>query len=189
MVHVGQTEYEAGYGGGERLAALGVTRAFCINHEVGNTALDLRCQGVADAMQEAGATTEVLSVEVGDPTESQQRIQAALSSNPDVDGIITLGPTSTMPALRALSARGRLGELTFATFDVSPEILDAIEVGEIAFAIDQQPYLQGYLPVNLLALRLRNENEVANEVVRTGPVFVTPENVERIKELTERGTR
>ncbi len=189
MVHVGQTEYEAGYGGGERLAALGVTRAFCINHEVGNTALDLRCQGVADAMQEAGATTEVLSVEVGDPTESQQRIQAALSSNPDVDGIITLGPTSTMPALRALSARGRLGELTFATFDVSPEILDAIEAGEIAFAIDQQPYLQGYLPVNLLALRLRNENEVANEVVRTGPVFVTPENVERIKELTERGTR
>ncbi|MEX0822009.1 MAG: sugar ABC transporter substrate-binding protein [Rhodothermales bacterium] len=189
MVHVGQTEYEAGYGGGERLAAAGVTSAFCINHEVGNTALDLRCQGVADAMREAGATSSVLAVEVGDPTESQQRIQAGLSSNPDVDGIITLGPSSTMPALRALSARDVLGELTFATFDVSPEILEAIEAGEIVFAIDQQPYLQGYLPVNLLALRLRNENEVANDVVRTGPVFITSENVARIRELTERGTR
>lgn len=189
MAHVGQTEYEAGYGGGERLAEAGVTHAFCVNHEVGNTALDLRCQGVADAMAEAGAAAQVLSVELGDPTESQQRIQAGLASDPNVDGIITLGPTSALPALRALEARGMLGDLTFATFDVSPEILEAIDAGQILFAIDQQPYLQGYLPVTVLALYLRNENQVANDVLRTGPNFITSENVERIMELTEAGTR
>ena len=189
MAHVGQTEYEAGYGGGERLAEAGVTHALCVNMEVGNTALDLRCQGVADALAEAGATSEVLSVDMGDPTESQQRIQAAVTSNDAIDGIITLGPTSALPAIRALSAAGMLGELTFATFDVSPEILDAIEAGEILFAIDQQPYLQGYMPVVLISLYARNENVVANDVIRTGPGFITQENVERLQELTLAGTR
>lgn len=189
MAHVGQTEYEAGYEGGKRLAEAGVTQAFCVNMEVGNTALDLRCRGVADALQEAGASSRVLAVELGDPTESQQRIQAGLSSNPDVDGIITLGPTSALPAIRALRAQNLLGTMKFATFDVTPEILDAIEEGQILFAIDQQPYLQGYLPVTLIALHLRNENVVANDVIRTGPGFVTPENVERLQELTLAGTR
>lgn len=189
MAHVGQTEYEAGYGGGKRLAEAGVTHAMCVNMEVGNTALDLRCQGVADALDEVGATSEVLAVEMGDPTESQQRIQAALSSKEDVDGIITLGPTSALPAIRALRAEDLLGTLTFATFDVSTEILDAIEAGHILFAIDQQPYLQGYLPVTLIALNLRNENTVANDVIRTGPGFITSENVERLQELTLAGTR
>jgi simple sugar transport system substrate-binding protein len=189
MAHVGQTEYEAGYGGGEQLAAAGVNRVFCVNHEVGNTALDLRCQGVADAMADAGAAAQVLAVEVGDPTESQQRLQAGLSSDSDVDGIITLGPSSALPALQALEARGMLGDMVFATFDVSPEILEAVDAGHILFAIDQQPYLQGYLPVSLLALYLRNENVIANDVLRTGPNFVTAENVGRIMELTEAGTR
>lgn len=189
MTHVGQTEYEAGYGGGERLAEAGVSHVLCVNMEVGNTALDLRCQGVADALRESGATSEVLSVEMGDPTESQQRIQAALASKSSVDGLITLGPTSALPALRALRDVGRLGELTFATFDASPEILDAIEAEEILFAIDQQPYLQGYIPVTLIALNLRNENTVANDVIRTGPGFITRENVERLQELTVEGTR
>jgi simple sugar transport system substrate-binding protein len=131
----------------------------------------------------------VLAVEMGDPTESQQRIQAGLSSNPEIDGIISLGPTGALPALRALQSQDLLGTMTFATFDVTPEILDAIDEGHLLFAIDQQPYLQGYLPVMLIALNLRNENIVANDVIRTGPSFVTPENVDRLQELTLAGTR
>jgi len=189
MAHVGQTEYEAGYEGGKRLAEAGVTDIFCVNMEVGNTALDLRCQGVSDALGEVGASSRVLAVESGDPTESQQRIQAGLSSNPEIDGIITLGPTAALPAIRALRAQDLFGTLTFATFDVTPEILEAVAEGQILFAIDQQPYLQGYLPVTLIALNLRNENVVANEVIRTGPGFITAENVERLQELTLAGTR
>ena len=189
LIHVGQTEYEAGYGGGEKMAAAGVTRAFCVNQEVGNLSLDRRCQGFADAMEAAGSSVEVLSVELGDPTESQQRIQAGLDANPDVDGLLTLGPTGALPALRALRETGKIDQITMATFDIAPEILAAIEAGEVLFAIDQQQYLQGYLPVVVLALYLRNENTLANDIVRTGPGFVTSENVARLKALTRKGTR
>lgn len=189
LIHVGQTEYEAGYGGGERMATAGVMKAFCVNQEVGNLSLDRRCQGFADAMEAAGASAAVLAVELADPTESQQRIQAALASNADVDGLMTLGPTGALPALRALREEGKIGTIQFATFDVAPEILAAIEAGEMLFAIDQQQYLQGYLPVVFLALYHRNENTLANEVVRTGPGFITSENVARLKALTRQGTR
>lgn len=189
LVHVGQTEYEAGYGGGARMAAAGVTKALCVNQEVGNLSLDLRCQGFADAMKAAGASVDVLAVELGDPTESQQRIQAALAADPDVDGLLTLGPTGALPALHALRDADPFDRINLATFDITPEILAAIEAGEALFAIDQQQYLQGYLPVVFLALYLRNANTPADDIVRTGPGFVTSENVARLQALTRQGTR
>ncbi|HEY8446537.1 MAG TPA: sugar ABC transporter substrate-binding protein [Thermomicrobiales bacterium] len=189
LTHVGQTEYEAGFGGGERMAAAGVTNALCVNQEVGNQALDLRCQGFTDAMTAAGATVEVLAVDLADPTGSQQRIEAALASNPDINGIMTLGPTGAAPALAALRAAGKIGEIQLATFDLSPEVLDAIEAGEMLFAIDQQQYLQGYLPIVLLTLYNTNLNTIANDVLMTGPGFVTAENAARVKDLSAAGTR
>lgn len=189
MVHIGQTEYEAGFGGGERMAAAGVTNALCVNQEVGNVALDLRCQGFTDAMEAAGATVEVLAVDLADPTESQQRISAALSSNPDVDGILTLGPTGAAPALQALQSENLLDRIKLATFDLSPEVLEAIENGDVLFAIDQQQYLQGYLPIVLLTLYNTNLNTIANDVLMTGPGFVTQENAARVIELARQGTR
>lgn len=189
LTHIGQTEYEAGYGGGERMAASGVERALCVNQEVGNTALDVRCQGFVDAMKEAGASAEMLAVELGDPTESQQRIQARLSSDVEVDGMLILGPTLAEPALRALRETNRAEEIELATFDLSPEILQAIEDGDMLFAIDQQQYLQGYLPVVMLGLHIRNGNTFPNEIVRTGPAFVTADNVEALRDLTRQGTR
>jgi len=189
LTHVGQTEYEAGYGGGERMAAAGVKKALCVNQEVGNQALDLRCQGFTDAMTKAGASVEVLAVDLADPTGSQQRVEAALAANPDVDGILTLGPTGAAPALAALRSTGKIGQIKLATFDLSPEVLDAIEAGEMLFAIDQQQYLQGYLPIVLLTLYNTNLNTVANDVIMTGPGFVTAENAARVKDLAAKGTR
>jgi simple sugar transport system substrate-binding protein len=189
LTHVGQTEYEAGFGGGERMAAAGVKKALCVNQEVGNQALDLRCQGFTDAMTKAGASVEVLAVDLADPTGSQQRIEAALAANPDVDGILTLGPTGAAPALAALRSTGKIGTIKLATFDLSPEVLDAIEAGEMLFAIDQQQYLQGYLPIVLLTLYNTNLNTIANDVIMTGPGFVTKENAARIKDLAAAGTR
>ncbi len=181
LFHVGQTEYEAGVGTGERLAAAGATNTFCINQEVGNLSLDRRCQGFADAIAAAGGATEVLAVELADPTESQQRIQAALRAAPGIDGLLTLGPTGALPALRALQEEDKVGDILFASFDVSPEILSAIETGEMLFAVDQQPYLQGYIPVVFLALYLRQEMMVANRILRTGPGFVTADDVARLR--------
>jgi len=189
MIHVGQSEYEAGYAGGERMAREGVRNALCINQEVGNLALDSRCAGFAEALTEVNGEAMLLAVELADPTESQQRIQAALRANPEVDGLLTLGPTGALPALRALQEMDLAGKMAMATFDASPEILRAIADGTIAFALDQQQYMQGYLPVVFLALRVRNENVPADEFIHTGPGFITSANVERLEELTRQGTR
>ncbi|GAB4431913.1 MAG: sugar ABC transporter substrate-binding protein [Chloroflexi bacterium OHK40] len=189
LTHVGQTEYEAGFGGGERMAAAGVTNALCVNQEVGNAGLDARCNGFTDAMSAAGGTVEVLAVDLANPTDSQQRISAALASNPDVNGVLTLGPTGAAPALAALEADGKLGSVQLATFDLSPEVLEAINAGNILFAIDQQQYLQGYLPIVLLTLYQTNLNTIANDVLMTGPGFVTADNAARVIELSRAGTR
>jgi len=189
LTHVGQTEFEAGFGGGERMAEAGATNALCVNQEVGNTALDLRCQGFTEAMEAAGGTVEVLAVELADPTGSQQRIEAALTEDETIDGVLTLGPTGAAPALAALEASGRAEDVQIGTFDLSPEVLEAIRDGEMLFAIDQQQYLQGYLPIVLLTLNATNLNTIANEVLQTGPGFVTQETAERVISLSEAGTR
>ncbi len=189
LTHVGQTEYEAGFGGGERMAAAGVTKALCVNQEVGNAGLDARCQGFTDAMTAAGGTVEVLGVDLADPTGAQQKIEAALTAAPDVNGVLTLGPTGSAPALAAMEALGLGGKVQLATFDLSPEVLQALKDGKMLFAIDQQQYIQGYLPIVLLSLNARNLNTIANEVLMTGPGFVTPDNAEKVMALAEAGTR
>ncbi|MCS6827570.1 MAG: sugar ABC transporter substrate-binding protein [Caldilinea sp.] len=187
--HVGQTEYEAGYGGGERMAAAGAKKAICVNQEVGNVALDLRCQGFTDAMAAAGASVSVLAVELADPVDAQQRITAALQGDPEVDSILTLGPTGAAPAMAALEAMGKMGEIKLATFDLSPEVLAAIRDGKMLFAIDQQQYLQGYMPIVMLTLFKENLNTIANPVIMTGPGFVTQENAAQVIDLAAAGTR
>jgi len=187
--HVGQTEYEAGLGGGQRMGEAGVTHALCVNQEVGNAALDDRCRGFTDALKESGGTVEVLAIDLADPTGAQQSIEAALSSDPEIDGIFTLGPTGAAPAMAALESAGQTGTIKLATFDLSPEVLEGVRDGNVLFAIDQQQYLQGYLPVVLLTLYNRNLNTVANEVIMTGPGFVTADNAERVIALAEAGTR
>jgi simple sugar transport system substrate-binding protein len=187
--HVGQTEYEAGLGGGERMGEAGVTHALCVNQEVGNVALDERCRGFTDGLGESGGTVEVLAVEISDPTGAQQAIEAALTSDPEIDGILTLGPTGAAPAMAALESMGKTGDIKLATFDLSPEVLEGVRDGNVLFAIDQQQYLQGYLPVVLLTLYARNLNTVANPVIMTGPGFVTADNAERVIALSQAGTR
>ena len=189
MTHIGQTEYEAGFGAGERMAGSGVKQALCVNHEVGNTAQDLRCKGFMEAVQEQGATAEVLAVDLADPTELVQRVKAALAANPAIDGILTLGPTSADPTLRALKQDGKLGEVALATFDLSPEVLAALRDGEMLFAVDQQQYLQGYMPIVLLTLYQSNLNTPAYDVLRTGPGFVDQASAARVIELSKKGTR
>lgn len=189
MAHIGQTEYEAGFGAGERMAAAGATNALCVNQEVGNVALDLRCEGFTDAMAEAGAVVEVLAVELADPTGSANRISAAISADESIDAIFTLGPTGAAPALQVLEDEGLLGEILVATFDLSPEVLEAIRDGNMLFAIDQQQYMQGYLPIVYLTLYLENLNTPGAFLIPTGPGFVTQETAAQVIDLSAAGTR
>ena len=189
LTHVGQTEYEAGVGAGQRMGEAGVTSALCVNQEVGNVALDERCRGFTDGLAETDGTVEVIEITIADPAEAQSRIEAALSGDEAVDGMLTLGPTGAAPALAAVEAAGVADRVQLGTFDLSPDVLEAIRDGDMLFAIDQQQYLQGYLPIVLLTLNATNLNTVANEVIQTGPGFVTQETTERVIELSEAGTR
>ncbi|RTH02582.1 sugar ABC transporter substrate-binding protein [Thermus scotoductus] len=185
MVHVGQEEYLAGKGAGERMKALGVKAAVCVNHEVGNVGLDQRCKGFADGL---GGKVEILAVKT-DFTEARNAIANYLQRNPNLEGILTLGPVGAEPALQALQQVGRLGRIRFATFDLSTAVLEALEKKQMDFAVDQQQYLQGYLPIVLLTLYKRYGLLPANDIILTGPGFVTPENARRVIDLTKKGIR
>ena len=187
ITHVGQTEFEAGVGAGERMADAGVTNTLCINQEVGNAALDLRCEGFAEGLGDI--PSEMIVVELADPTGAQAAIEAALSENADVDGILTLGPTGADPALAALEASGR-DDVQIATFDLSENVLTAIDEGRMLFAIDQQQYLQGYLGVQVMTLFVQyGLLPGGGAVIRTGPGFVTQETAAQVIDLSADGIR
>jgi simple sugar transport system substrate-binding protein len=189
LAHVGQTEYEAGFGAGQRIAAAGGMNALCVNQEVGNVALDLRCQGFTDALAEAGGAVTVLAVDLSDPTGTQGSISAALAADETIDTVFTLGPTGAVPALAALEEEGLLGTINVATFDLSPEVLTAIDEGTMLFAIDQQQYTQGYLAVVHMTLYLENLNTPGQVLIPTGPGFVTQDTAATVIEYSARGTR
>jgi simple sugar transport system substrate-binding protein len=184
-VHVGQTEYEAGLGAGKKMKAAGVTKAICVNQEVGNVALDLRCKGFTDGLQ--GGKVSVLAVSM-DPTEIGNAVKANLSANPDTNGVLTLGPAAAEPTMAALEDAQMLDKVKFATFDLSPGVLQAIADGKMMFAIDQQQFLQGYLPIQLLKL-YKLYGLMPAGTVMTGPGFVTKDNAARVIELSKQGIR
>jgi simple sugar transport system substrate-binding protein len=190
--HIGQPERDAGLAAGRRMAEAGVTRALCVNHEVGNIALDGRCAGLEDGLREAGGSALVLAVDLADPEDAQQRIRGALARDPGIDGVLALGPAGAVPALAALAmlrASGGLDTtLELATFDLSLPVLEAIREGEMSFAIDQQPYLQGYLAVVLLHKAVQI-GAFPDGVIRTGPAFVTGDNAAEVIRLVGRGMR
>jgi simple sugar transport system substrate-binding protein len=186
LLHVGQTEYEAGVGGGEKMAAAGVKNALCINHEVGNAGLDLRCKGFLDALAKAGGAGKVLAVNAADPTDAQQKVTAASAG---IDGILTLGPPSSRAALAALKQSGSLGKIKLGTFDLTPDVLASIRDGELEFAIDQQQYLQGYLPIILLTQYKLYSVLPAGGILPTGPGFVTKATAARVIDLSKQGIR
>ncbi|ADI14359.1 sugar ABC transporter substrate-binding protein [Truepera radiovictrix] len=185
--HVGQTEYEAGFGAGERMAEAGVSAAICVNHEVGNVGLDERCDGFRDGLGE-GASVEVLAVSA-DPVEVRNAVSAAFTQNPEIEGVLAVGPLGGEPTIEALRQGGQLGAVEVGIFDLSPTILQALVDEEISFAIDQQQYLQGYLPIVFLTTYIQYGMLPANPIILTGPGFVTPENAEQVIALSEQGIR
>ncbi len=181
--YVGQTEYQAGIEAGKRMAEAGVKSALCINQEQGNVALDQRCNGFDKGL---GGKVKQVAVNGTDPTAVTNGVKTALKQNPDVDGVLTLGPQGAIPTLKALNGAG--GKITFATFDLAPEVLNAVRAGKMLFAIDQQPFLQGYLPVAILTTYVQYLLHPIG-VIPTGPSFVTKENAQKVISLSKKGIR
>jgi simple sugar transport system substrate-binding protein len=183
----GGSEFENGLRVGEQMAAAGVKHAICVNHEVGNVSLDNRCNGAAETLGKAGGKVSVVAV-TQDPTDIMKRVEAFLTATADVDGIILLGPAGANPVLAMLKERGMAGKYKMGTFDLSPEILDALVAGDMMFAIDSQQYLMGYLPVVFLA-QMAMYKTMPTDPVWTGPSFVTGATAADVIELSKQGIR
>jgi simple sugar transport system substrate-binding protein len=189
LAHVGQDEYEAGVEAGRRMGKAGVKHALCVNQENGNTGLDQRCRGLGDGLAKTGGTMKSLPVPLQDATLAQTRMSEALTSGP-VDGVVTLGPGGAKPALDAVRASGLESKVTLATFDLSPDVLAAVRDGKMLFAVDQQPYLQGYLPVMLLAEKVRyGVFPGEGRLIPTGPKFITKADAADVIRLSAEGVR
>ncbi|HTG42126.1 MAG TPA: sugar ABC transporter substrate-binding protein [Methylomirabilota bacterium] len=184
LTHVGQDETIAGKKAGELMKAAGVTNALCINQEVGNAGLDARCKGFTDGL---GGTVKVVQVDLKDPTGAQQSISAAVQGTTGVNGILALGPTGATPTIAAIKQLNLNASIKLATFDLSKDVLNSIKAGDMLFAIDQQQFLQGYLPVVFLTYdKLYGLVPGGGQPVLTGPGIVDKTNVDTV--LANTGT-
>jgi simple sugar transport system substrate-binding protein len=186
ITHVGQTETIAGEGAGAKLKEAGATKIICIIHEQGNVGLNQRCEGAAKGF---GGDVENLQVAgINDISTTLTEIQSKLESDDSIDGVLALNPDIAVAARDAVAGAG--SEAKLATFDLSGDVIKAIKDDEILFAVDQQQYLQGYLPVVFLTLNKTNLNTVGGgQFVLTGPGFVEKSNAAEIEKLAEAGTR
>jgi simple sugar transport system substrate-binding protein len=184
LAHVGQVEDRAGLEAGRRLARAGVRRALCVNQQIGNTGLDARCAGLARAMREVGGESGVLGVDDQSPR-TPRRIADAVARRA-ATGVLCTNATSGLAAVKGLAGR----RTAIGTFDLGPDVLAAVQAGKIAFAVDQQAYLQGYLPIQLLAMKARyGLFPDQGEVIATGPHFVTRADAAQAIELSRRSIR
>lgn len=183
--HVGQSELIAGQGAGEQLAKAGVKNLICVIHEAGNTGLEQRCKGAADKL---GGTVQNVQVDVANLADAKNTIKSKLLADPSIDGVLTLNNGVAVAASQAITDSGSKAKL--ATFDVSSDVTKLIEQGKILFAVDQQPYLQGYLPVMFLTLQKRNGDIVGGgQPVYSGPGYVTKDNAAQVAKYAKNGTR
>jgi simple sugar transport system substrate-binding protein len=187
LMHIGQEEESAGKQAGERMKAVGVKQALILNQELGNVALDQRTKGFRDGFEGPFHHVRVLAVGIGFK-ECHDAVTFYLQEHPDVDGILALGPVAVEPALEALNEMGLIGQVKLGTFDVSPRVIQALKKKQMVFALDQQQWLQGYLPVVFLANYAKYGSILQNGLILTGPSFVTPENVDRIANVTFKGS-
>ena len=183
-VHVGQTEDIAGQGAGKQFKAAGVKKVLIVIHEASNSGLQQRAAGVKSIL--GGGGVKVLSIPnaKSDIPGTKAKVAAAFKADKSLDGFLGLDPDVTIPSLDVLPSKVKAG-----TFDVGGSIKEIL-AGRMLFAIDQQQYLQGYLPVVFAVLFVSNLNTVGNGApVLTGPGIINKGNAARIGALAKQGTR
>jgi simple sugar transport system substrate-binding protein len=184
MVHVGQTEDIAGQGAGKQFKAAGAKKVLVVIHEASNSGLQQRATGVKKIMGGGAVKTLVIPNAKSDIPGTKAKVQAAFKADKSLDGFLGLDPDVTIPCLDVVPAGTKSG-----TFDVGNAIKE-IQAGRLLFAIDQQQYLQGYLPVVFAMLYVTNLNTVGNGApVLTGPGIINKLNAARVASLAKQGTR
>lgn len=186
LEYFGQDESVAGRAVGDKLDDLKAKHALCVIHERGNVALEARCAGVKKAF---GGETENLYVDGTDMDAVTATVGARLTQNPDIDEVVTNGAQFALAAVKSVDQSRSKAHV--ATFDLNKDLVKAVQDGDVQFAVDQQPYLQGYLAVDSLWLYRTNGNTLGGgeAPVLTGPAFVTKANVASVANFADNGTR
>jgi simple sugar transport system substrate-binding protein len=182
----GQNESVAGTAVGNKLDGLKAKHALCVIHERGNVALEARCAGVKKSF---GGETDNLYVEGTDMDAVTDAVTARLRQDPSIDEVVTMGAQFALAAVKSAKAAGSGAHV--ATFDLNKDMVEAIKDGDVQFAVDQQPYLQGYLAVDSIWLYKTNRNVSGGGVapVLTGPAVVSKANIAAVAKLAAGGTR
>jgi simple sugar transport system substrate-binding protein len=185
ITHIGQSETVAGRAVGERLKGEGLKNVLCVIQEAGNIGLEERCKAVAET---AGGKVTNLQVDGTDDNAVQATITSKLQADKAVDGVLTLGGQYAIDAVAAVKESGSNAKV--ATFDLSEDVLNDIKEGTIDFAVDQQPYVQGFLGVTTLYLKSINGNDVGGgQPINSGPAFITADNADQVLTFAKNGTR
>jgi simple sugar transport system substrate-binding protein len=183
--YFGQDEQISGEAAGKRLAADGAKKVICVIQDQGNVALESRCAGVKAGF---GGAVENLNVNGTDMPSVQSTITAKLQQDPAIDYIVTLGAPIALTAMESVANAGSTAKI--ATFDTNEALVDAIKTGKVQWAVDQQPFLQGYLAIDSLWLYLNNGNVIGGgQPTLTGPAFIDQSNIDAIADYAKNGTR
>jgi simple sugar transport system substrate-binding protein len=185
ITHIGQSETIAGEAVGERMKEEGLSNLICVIHEAGNIGLEERCAAIAKT---AGGKVENLQVDGTDDNAVTATITSKLQSDESIDGIVTLGGQVAIDAVDAVDQAG--SDAVIGTFDLSEDVVTGIQDGNILFAVDQQPYVQGFLGVTAVYLKSINGNDIGGgQAINSGPAFVTADNADEVLEYAQNGTR
>ena len=182
--YFGQDGYVAGQGAGDRLKTEGAKKVICVIQEQGHVDLEARCAGLKNTFP----ATENLNVNGKDMPSVESTITAKLQQDPAIDYIVTLGAPFALTAVQSAKNAGSSAKI--GTFDTNAALVDAIKAGDVQWAVDQQPFLQGYLAVDSLWLYLTNGNVMGGgKSVLTGPSFIDKSNIDAVAEYAKNGTR
>ncbi|MEV7289239.1 sugar ABC transporter substrate-binding protein [Streptomyces sp. NPDC093252] len=185
LTHIGQDETVAGQAVGEELNRRDRTNAVCVLHEQGNVGHEQRCAGLAETFDGRVQNLYVTGTNMPDV---QSSLEAKLQADPDIDAVVTLGAPFADTAVKAKRAAGSDAEID--TFDLNAKVVAGLADGTLGFAVDQQPYLQGYEAVDLLWLYRYNADVLGGgKPVLTGPQIITRDQAAELAEYTRRGTR
>jgi simple sugar transport system substrate-binding protein len=190
--YVGSDEGVAGKAGGEYFGSHGAKNVLCINTLPGAANSEARCKGVAEGLSTSGGTSKQLplpSSSFGNPTAVAQAIKAALLKDSSIDGVITISTGDADAAANGISQAGVGDKVKLATFDVDPSQLKRIKSGKELFAIDQQPYMQGYLAVSMLNGYVQWGLNLPQKPILTGPAIIDASNIDTVNAGAAAGVR
>ncbi|MCX7975267.1 MAG: sugar ABC transporter substrate-binding protein [Candidatus Aminicenantes bacterium] len=188
LCYVGGDEYLGGVKAAEKFLEIAKTqkiqikRALVAPQEVGHVGLETRAKGFLDIMKSKGIPADKIQIFGEDPTKSVEILRSYFVTYPETNVIFTLGPMGTLAAMTFLTERGLAGKVLHGTYDLDAVTIEAIKRGLTSFAIVQQPYLQGYLPITFLTLYKLYGLMPINDIL-TGPMLVDKKNIDQMEKF------